>query len=223
MNKIIDEVGNKYDRLTVIELDRIQRTAYWVCKCICGKKIVVRGTTLRYVGNKSQSCGCKHKEIITTHGKTRTKVYKAWDSMKSRCSNETDCNYDGYGGRGIKVCKRWQKFESFYEDMGEPTTKTHSLDRIDNDGDYEPSNCRWATATQQQNNTRNNRLISYKGETKTAAQWARVAGVKYITFFGRINRGVPMELALQKDLWVAKRAVSDAEVPVRALFYRLKV
>lgn len=124
----------------------------------------------------------------TKHGLCNTKVYRAWVTMRSRCEDTNNKRYHRYGGRGIKVCDRWQSFDMFYADMGDAPHGA-SLDRIDNDGDYEPGNCRWATPTQQQNNTSNNRTYTHDGKTQTLAQWARDLGIAYHVLRYRLNKG----------------------------------
>lgn len=163
MAALLDLTGQRFSRLIAIK--RIRRrtkngTTSWVCRCVCGNKTIVTTSQLR--GNKTKSCGCLQREkaavvfrqTSTKHNMYGTKVYKAWISMLTRCYNENSENYPNYGGRGIKVCRRWRKvFTNFLEDMGLPPTSQHSLDRYpDNNGNYKPDNCRWATALQQRHN-----------------------------------------------------------------------
>lgn len=111
------------------------------------------------------------------HGKSNTKTYIKWASMKQRCNNASNANYRNYGGRGIEICERWLKFENFYNDMGDPPTEKHTLGRIDNNKGYFPGNCRWETMKQQQNNKRGNRIIEFNGKIKTVSQWAEFLGI----------------------------------------------
>ena len=129
------------------------------------------------------------------HGMVGTKTYKSWENMKQRCLNKNDDeHYKDYGGRGIKVCKRWMIFENFYGDMGErPKNKT--LDRIDNNGNYCKENCKWSTQKEQNNNTRRNRLIIYRRKTQTMKQWAEELGINYTTLFWRLKNGWSVERA----------------------------
>ncbi len=149
--------GRKFGLMSVIarapENDR-HGNVRWECQCECGRPIVVLGSSLR-TGNTT-SCGlCLRAERTRTHGLSETRVYKTWTAMKDRCSNPKNKAYANYGGRGIAVCDRWMNsFESFYADVGDRPSDQHSIDRINNDGNYEPSNCRWATKSQQQSNQR---------------------------------------------------------------------
>ncbi len=132
------------------------RRVRWLCVCRCGKLVDVAGDSL-HVGD-TRSCGCYHRrrasESNITHGhSTRSVMYSTWCNMKTRCTNINSEDYPNYGGRGIMVCDRWSAFENFLEDMGE-RPPGRSIDRIDNDGNYEPTNCRWATPTQQRHNRR---------------------------------------------------------------------
>lgn len=135
---------------------------------------------------------------IEMHGMTNTKEYGVWCEMVARCTKPTHAWYSHYGGRGIKVCDSWRKsFSAFYEDMGSKPDGT-SLDRIDNDGNYEPGNVEWRTAKQQNNNTSRNRFVTYKGKTMTISEWADYTGIKYVTLYRRIAQNWPLSKALEK-------------------------
>jgi len=159
-------IGDRCGRWVVLKFSRYDKwkNRHLECVCDCGTKRVVNGSTLR--DGTSRSCGCLQREVAKyiggiqhiTHGcgskKNRAPEYRAWDSMKARCYNEKTKNFRRYGGRGIKVCVRWRgSFENFLNDMGRKPSPNHSIDRINNDGNYEPGNCRWATKSQQMNNT----------------------------------------------------------------------
>lgn len=167
----------------------------WLCKCDCGHYVEVRSSGLTS-GTKTRSCGCRQistaiGERSKTHGMSKSKEYRTWLRMMSRCYKETDSAYEDYGGRGIKVCKKWHKFENFFKDMSTPPSSLHSINRKNNDGSYTPSNCEWATATSQANNRRNNIFLTHNGERKTIAQWHHITGVKRATIEWRMKRGWP--------------------------------
>jgi hypothetical protein len=165
MSARIDITGLRFGRLTVVGFDHLRgkgKRAIWLCKCDCGKDRLVQGNHLR--GGLSKSCGCLAKEttskIKRKHGHTvsggnKTPEYKAWIAIKTRCYKVDGVDYKNYGARGIIVCDRWlNSFENFIEDMGLKPSEKHSVDRINNDGNYEPANCKWSTHSEQMKNRR---------------------------------------------------------------------
>lgn len=196
MPRLIDLTGRKFSRWTVIRRgENIGVKPGWFCKCECGNTETVLGHSLK--SGTSTSCGCAHIDAITKHGMIGTPTHRSWTSMKSRCNNEKSPGFHRYGGRGIKVCERWEIFENFLEDMGERPENT-TLDRIDNDGDYEPGNCRWAThKTQARNNSRNKRF-RYKGKIKTVTEWCEVLNVPVERVRGRLSAGWCFKDAVEK-------------------------
>ena len=151
--------------------------------------------TLHY--DRFRKYGDPKKLITERHGMTNTKVYKTWDSMKERCYGSYRHDFAHYGGRGIDVCARWKNsLLAFYEDMGDPPTPQHTLDRIDSNGNYEPGNCRWATQRVQQNNRSSNRKLTLNGETHNCAEWARKIGINRDTLYKRLVAGWSVEKAL---------------------------
>jgi hypothetical protein len=160
-------VGQRFNRFTVLRVSATAkeykgRNLHYDCQCDCGAVKVVRIDSLRQ--GHVKSCGCLQRDMHITHGHSEDTEYNTWHSMKSRCLRKTDPNYHHYGGRGIIICDRWKdSFENFFADMGFKPTPKHSIDRIDVDGNYEPSNCRWATAKEQANNTRRNKRKKISG------------------------------------------------------------
>ncbi|MCK5610331.1 hypothetical protein KAR91_51135 [Candidatus Pacearchaeota archaeon] len=179
--------GRIFGKLMVMSLDYkdINCHTYWNCKCECGNERVVHYGNL--TSGRAVSCGCTRR----THGATNTRTHKSWLSMKGRVQNPNNVDYHNYGGRGITVCDRWlgkDGFKHFLEDMGE-RPEGMSIDRIRNSGNYEPMNCRWATPTEQNRNTRQNILITYLGTTKTLIEWSESTGIKYVTLQKRLKAG----------------------------------
>lgn len=190
---VIDETGKRFGRLVVIERAAPrpgESSAYWRCRCDCGNTREVIGRSLR--NGHTVSCGCFNRDQKTKHGRCFTKEYAAWAAMRSRCQNPKHKAYGNYGGRGIKVCDRWQSFDAFFADMGVAPEGTE-LDRKDNDGNYEPNNCRWVTVTVQNNNRRTNRYIELNGTRRTLAEWVRVSGISRSTLKSRLARKLPLD------------------------------
>ena len=197
-------VGQRFGKLVVTDEAGFADKPYGrvrmvLCECDCGGKLTVALVSLD--SGKTVSCGCVRKsrlgDATRTHGKSRSATYLIWRSMKSRCLVPTNEHFSYYGGRGIAVCDRWMVFENFLADMGErPSGMT--LDRINNNGNYEPGNCRWATRLTQSQNTRRNNVLTIKGETKCISEWARVSGVHIQTLLSRIRRGITGEQLLRQ-------------------------
>jgi len=193
--------GGKFGRLTVIsETEPIVfpsgKKRQFMCQCECGKNKPFTAQSL--INGKSQSCGCLRGEKLRDknmkHGHSiggkRSPEHSAWHSMLQRCKNPKHKRYAEWGGRGIKVCERWETFANFLADMGKRPSLKHSVDRFpDTNGNYEPSNCRWATNKEQCNNKRNNHLLTFNGKTQTLTQWAEETGIKYSALSDRILSG----------------------------------
>lgn len=203
-----DITGKVFGRLVVVSYHRkIKQNHYWLCQCCCGEVKSIRSGSLK--SGFSESCGCLFRELSSkrnsTHGGTRrngiiTPEYLAWAQMKSRVYNKKLDGYKNYGGRGVTICDRWLKFENFIADMGKKPSPKHSIDRKDNNGNYEPDNCRWATRKEQARNKRNNHIIVYGEESMTVVQWAERIGVSNYALYNRIRLGWPIEDILNKPL-----------------------
>jgi hypothetical protein len=196
----------RFGKLIVVEFAGYKnKRAEWLCKCDCGNDICVPAH--RLISGNTKSCGCYMRESVikrkTTHGgskrKQKERLYNIWNGMKNRCFNEKDKNYKNYGARGIKVCDEWQNdYVSFRKWAIENGYKSKlSIDRINNNGNYCPENCRWATKIVQNNNTRQNHYIEYNGERKTVSEWARFYGLTRECLKNRIQKGWETERALK--------------------------
>lgn len=210
------EINGIYGRLTAQRpLNAKPRQAshqLWLCLCACGTEAVVRADHL--LSGHTSSCGCVQREIAavihTTHGHslegTRSPTYQSWRSMRERCEIAAHPHYQRYGGRGIRVCERWlgpEGFANFLRDMGERPSGKHSIDRIDNEGNYEPSNCKWSTMAQQHQNRSTNVNLTYNGKTQCLSAWAEETGIGISTLRARLQRGLSEEevLTLSTDRW----------------------
>jgi len=185
-----DLTGRRYGKWVVIGLHKSGRRTFWFCECDCGKIKSVRSESL---GRQSKSCGCEAKRLSSErakHGRDGTPEHRCWINMRYRCTNPNAKNYHRYGGRGVQVCERWDSFRAFFSDMGPRPTENHSLDRIDNDGNYEPSNCRWADWETQENNRSDVNLIEIDGIKKSESQWCRHFGKPRSTIASRKARGI---------------------------------
>lgn len=207
-----DLCHKRFGRLTVIAfggLDRFLR-AVWICRCDCGTWRAITSQRLLSLNRPSRSCRCLRKDtarrIRRTHGLSRSRPYRAWKHLKERCFRQGTENFKDYGGRGITVCERWLSFKNFLADMGHPPANKTSIDRIDNNGNYEPGNCRWATALEQGTNKRNNIILTLHGESLVLSQWARRTGFRYGTILRRLSLGWSMEAALTEPVQKRKRS-----------------
>lgn len=196
-------VGQRFGRLLVEKFVGVTPThhALWLCRCDCGNEKITRTGYLMV--KAVRSCGCfrsdSAREAHTTHGRTQTTEFVIWSGIRQRTTNPNYHSWADYGGRGVKICGRWQdSFENFYTDMGPRPSLGHTIDRFPNrDGDYEPSNCRWATHKEQQRNRRNNRLIEYKGEKLPISVWTERFGFKKNTIRNRLVAGWPVDQILR--------------------------
>ena len=203
MGKFIDLSGVRFERLVVTRRANIKSLKpKWEYLCDCGNTGIANASDLR--SGHHRSCGCLHRDCMTSHGLSRSPTYKIWTFMVQRCTNPRATGFCYYGGRGITVCARWQSFEAFVADMGEQPGPRWSIDRIDVNGNYEPSNCRWLTMQAQQLNRRNNRRVTLEGRTQTVKEWCDELGINEELFRGRLKIG-----------WTPDRIVSTPAMPAR--------
>ena len=188
-----DLTGRRFGRLLVVERTDAKTAngiRLWLCRCDCGSTASVRTTCLN--AGQTRSCGCLRGESrgnqLRTHGGTGSRVYNAFRSMWDRCANVRSKAYPDYGGRGIRVCERWRSFEAFRNDMGDPPDG-FSLDRIEVNGDYEPTNCRWADDLTQNNNRRSSVPIRIGERSQGLKEWCRELGLPYPSVYSRVRRG----------------------------------
>ena len=189
-------IGQRFGRLVVLSRTANDKSGNvcWLCKCDCGNIKIVR--TYSLTKGLVRSCGCLKKEIFgenarkshTIHGKTNTRLFNIWGRTKDRCYNKKHLHYKNYGGRGIAVCDEWKNnFQTFYDwAFNNGYSEKLTLDRIDNNGNYEPNNCHWVTSKQQSRNKRNNHLITYKGKSHCIAEWADIFNVSYDSLYQRL-------------------------------------
>lgn len=205
-----DHTGRKVGNLTVIECIGRNKSGrfMWKCVCDCGNITEVRADGLS--SGRTKSCGCltvkaatkRMKELRKTHGNSNTRLFRIWQSMRSRCNHPKNKSYARYGGRGIRVCEEWQNdFENFYKWAIENGYKENlSIERNDVNGNYEPSNCSWSTPREQANNTRRNVYLDFGGEIHAMKEWSRITGINYGTLQKRIKLGWTIERALTEPV-----------------------
>jgi hypothetical protein len=202
MGKFQDLTGQRFGRLLVVKRAKNNKhgNAMWLCLCDCGNKTIVCGCNLR--AGTTQSCGCLHTELsqkrFTTHGLSKTRLYNIWSKMLERCYNKKNSSFYLYGARGIEICEEWKNdFKTFYDwAMLNGYSDELSIDRINVNGNYEPSNCRWASDKEQANNRRTNCLVTHNGKTQTLTQWCEEIGINVRSVYKRLELGWDIEKAL---------------------------
>lgn len=190
--------GQQFGRLTALyRLHNTKGRTKWLCVCECGNLVEVKENNLLQGGSKS--CGCSRKHINIKHGKTNTRLFITWQNIKNRCYNNCNNEYKNYGARGIAVCNEWvHDFMAFYNwAMNNGYDDNLTIDRINENGNYEPNNCRWVTMKQQQRNKRSNHTITINGETHCLSEWCDILGLNYSTVKSRIQRNWSIEKALE--------------------------
>lgn len=194
----LDLIGKRFGRLTVIAFaGTVKQQSLWLCRCDCGREKVVRGRCLQ--NGNTRSCGCLRSEVAaararnrdhSTHGLSHTRIYRIWRGMMQRCYKEHAKDYPRYGGRGITVCEEWHDVLEFYDwAVLNGYQGDSQIDRIDNNGNYEPNNCRWVAAKKQQNNRRSCTYITIDGCIHTATQWCEIKGLSRNTYLSRVASG----------------------------------
>lgn len=207
MSKIRDLTGQRFGRLTVLCRAQHEREpsgksrVYWTCQCDCGNIATV--CTDNLVSGRQVSCGCYMRavnhDLRTTHGETDTRLYNIWLAMKRRCDTPSLKAYPDYGGRGITVCDEWvNSYESFRDwSLANGYNEKLSIDRINNNGNYEPDNCRWVDCVAQANNRRSNVILEFNGESHNITEWARILGKNPKTLYSRRQSGDSVERILR--------------------------
>lgn len=189
-------IGDRFGSFVITRfIGGFKRSRQWECTCDCGHVLAYEEYKLKSHG----ACRCataKSNSICKRrHGLANTRIYTIWAMMKQRCLNPRAIGYERYGGRGIKICESWLDIVNFFRDMGYPPSDYHSLDRIDNTGNYTPENCRWSTKKEQNRNQKTNRMIEHMGETRCLAEWCEILGIDYNSTQARIRRGISVEMA----------------------------
>lgn len=199
MREKLNLTGMRFGNLIAIEpLESVHGNVIWRCKCDCGKETKVKATRIK--SGHTKSCGCGRSKPVVEHnfkhGLTHSRLFTIWNGMRGRCQDSKSISYPNYGARGISVCSEWTEFKIFYEwAISNGYADNLTIDRIDGNGNYEPTNCRWVTHTTQNNNRCNNRIIAFNNESHTLAEWARLTGVNYKVLHYRIQNGWNLERA----------------------------
>lgn len=185
----IDMIGKRYGKLSIVSelVDRNKNGhIMYSCICDCGKIKEILGVSIR--SGMTTSCGCAQRDSVLKHGMDGTPEYRAWISMKNRCTSNKSANYKNYGGRGISVCNEWMDFNAFINDMGLRPSASHSIDRIDNNKGYSKGNCRWSTKKEQAQNRRSSVIVRFNGEDMFMDRFAKIIGLTESGARKRVNR-----------------------------------
>lgn len=201
--------GLVQDKLTVLFVDEPNKKngrSMWRCRCECGVDVSVSTHELRRGQKSCINCS----KAVSKHKMSHLKEYAVWAAMIRRCTNKKDANYSHYGGRGISVSERWvgdNGFANFISDMGLRPTNGHTLERVNNDGNYEPANCKWATRKEQCRNFRHNRMLTFNGEEKCISEWAEIHGMTHDTLSRRLKKGMSIKEALNTPIKKNKKYI----------------
>lgn len=201
MPAFINLTGRKFHYLTALRIgDRKNNEIRWLCQCECGKETLVSSSSLRE--EETKSCGCKSIVLMVrhhiTHGMTYTRIYRVWRAMVDRCEKPNHKLYPRWGGRGIKICEAWHAFENFHAwAVANGYHEGLTIERKDNNGNYEPDNCKWATQKEQANNRRTNVFIEFQNQRRTLTQWSEYLGIKKSVLRHKLKK-LPIEQALGK-------------------------
>lgn len=192
-----DLTGRRFGKLTVVsEAGHRGKNVAWLCICDCGKETIARANHLR--SGARVSCGCRRSESKMKYDSKHNRIYSIWRGMKERCYYKHNKRYEQYGGRGIKVCMEWHNFATFQEwALSSGYSDELSIDRIDNNGNYSPENCRWATNIEQANNKSQSKIIDCEGKCMTLAQWCKILSLPYSSVYRRLSKGWTFEQAIK--------------------------
>lgn len=208
-NHVKDLTGQRFGMLIAQRRFVVGEASWWECICDCGEKVNRRMESLTRPQNSN--CGRHQVELVNGHGMSRTNIYKSWVSMVQRCTNPNTQSWANYGQRGIRVCERWLDFKNFYEDMGDPPFPLASIERENNNGNYEPGNVKWASKAEQNRNQRSNILVTMNGKTQVLKDWCDELGMPYTTVKARIKRlGMMPEEALTTPVRPMQRRENKA-------------
>lgn len=222
MGKFINLTGNTFGRLKVLRLGGRSKSnqILWLCRCNCGKEILVQ--TCHLNSGHTKSCGCYRVEVArhfgeknSSHGGHGTRLYNIWHGMKQRCYDKGCHSFPLYGGRGISVCDEWKHDFTSFRDWAicHGYSEELSIDRIDTNGNYSPENCKWSTQEEQQNNKKNNLLLTLDGETHTAPEWGRMLGIPVHVIYNRIRYGWDVENILKRPKRSYRRKSNGSKQP----------
>lgn len=220
MGRFRDLTGQKFGRLTCVAFvgRNKEYDALWLCRCACGKEHTTRAGTL--LNGHTKSCGCLQREMVgkahTTHGLyydengKRSKLSKAWDSMKRRCLNSKELYYRYYGGRGISICKQWMDYKNFHDwAIKNGYRDGLTIERIDVNGNYEPGNCKWIPKGEQSRNRRGRHIIFYMGQSRMLTEWGNILNIDPKVLSNRLRRGWSVERAFNQSLRRGKSAIKN--------------